>query len=44
MIGLRFESVCSPAEEGKLKGDDQLIALFGDAAFKKGGFKVGDDE
>lgn len=24
----------------KMKGDDQLVALFGDAAFKKGGFKV----
>ncbi|MEO8496409.1 MAG: hypothetical protein ABI614_15180 [Planctomycetota bacterium] len=28
----------------KLEGDEQLIALFGDAAFEKGGFKVGDDE
>lgn len=24
----------------KMKGDDQLVALIGDAAFKKGGFKV----
>lgn len=24
----------------KLKGDDQLVALIGDAAYKKGGFKV----
>jgi YHS domain-containing protein len=28
----------------KLEGDDQLIALFGDAAFEKGGFKVGEDK
>lgn len=28
----------------KLEGDEQLIALFGDAAFEKGGFKVGADK
>lgn len=28
----------------KMEGDDQLIALFGDAAFEKGGFKVGKDK
>ena len=28
----------------KMEGDAQLLALIGDAAFKKGGFKVGDDE
>ena len=28
----------------KLEGDDQLIALFGDAAFEKGGFKVGKED
>lgn len=28
----------------KMEGDDQLVALFGDAAFEKGGFKVGEDK
>ncbi len=28
----------------KLEGDKQLVALIGDAAFKKGGFKVGKDK
>lgn len=28
----------------KMEGDDQLVALFGDAAFEKGGFKVGKDK
>lgn len=28
----------------KMEGDDQLVALIGDAAFKKGGFKVGKDK
>jgi len=28
----------------KLEGDAQLVALFGDDAFKKGGFKVGEDK
>jgi len=28
----------------KLEGDDQLVKLFGDAAFKKGAFKVGEDK
>ena len=27
----------------KLSGDDQLLALIGDAAYKKGGFKVKKD-
>ncbi len=28
----------------KLEGDEQLVKLFGDAAFKKGAFKVGKDK
>lgn len=28
----------------KLEGDKQLLAVIGDAAFKKGGFKVGKDK
>jgi hypothetical protein len=32
------------AKAKKLKGDDQLLALVGDAAFKKGGFKVGKEK
>ena len=28
----------------KLSGDDQLITLIGDAAFKKGAFKVGEEK
>lgn len=28
----------------KLEGDEQLVKLFGDAAFKKGAFKVGEEK
>ena len=28
----------------KMKGDEQVVALFGDAAFKKAGFKVGKEK
>lgn len=32
------------AKADKLEGDDQLLALLGDDAFKKAGFKVGADK
>lgn len=32
------------AKAKKLKGDEQLIALIGDGAYKKGGFKVGKEK
>ena len=38
---------CCPNCKGKLakmEGDDQLLAAFGDAAFKKAAFKVGEDK
>jgi YHS domain-containing protein len=28
----------------KMEGDDQVVALFGDEAFKKAGFKVGEEK
>ena len=40
VAGAQIQFCCNncKGKASKLKGDDQLVALFGDAAFKKAGF------
>jgi YHS domain-containing protein len=46
VAGTKVQFCCDncKGKAAKLEGDDQLVALFGDAAFEKGGFKVGADK
>ena len=45
VAGANIQVCCNncKAKAEKLEGDAQLVALFGDDAFKKAGFKVGDE-
>lgn len=46
VAGAKVQFCCDncKGKAAKLEGDEQLIALLGDAAFEKGGFKVGADK
>ena len=42
VAGVAIKFCCNNCQDKakKLKGDDQLVALIGDGAYKKGGFKI----
>ncbi len=43
-VDIKFCCENCQGKAAKMSGDEQLVALIGDAAFEKGGFKVGKDK